>query len=112
MSAEPTPRRAGQGAGLAFAITAYGLWGFLPGFFLVLAPSSAWEIVAFRVLMSLVFCALLLTVTRGWRGFIGLSRQPRVLFTMGLAGVLIYVNWQVFVIATLTGHVVEGSLGY
>jgi chloramphenicol-sensitive protein RarD len=35
-----------------------------------------------------------------------------VLFTMGLAGVLIYVNWQVFVIATLTGHVVEGSLGY
>jgi chloramphenicol-sensitive protein RarD len=112
MSAEPTPRRAGQGAGLAFAITAYGLWGFLPGFFLVLAPASAWEIVAFRVLMSLVFCALLLTVTRGWRGFIGLSRQPRVLFTMALAGVLIYVNWQVFVIATLTGHVVEGSLGY
>ena len=109
---DPSPRAQGQGAGLAFAITAYGLWGFLPGFFLLLDPASPWEIVAFRVLMSLVFCAVLLTVTGGWRGFLALCAQPRVLFTMALAGVLIYVNWQVFVIATLTGHVVEGSLGY
>jgi len=111
MSAEPIARRAG-GTGLVFAIAAYGLWGFLPAYFLLLEPSSAWEVVAFRVLMSLAFCAVLLTVTRGWRGFLGLSRQPRVLFTMALAGALIYVNWQVFVIATLSGHVVEASLGY
>lgn len=111
MSLDPSPRRAG-GIGLLFAIAAYGLWGFLPGYFLVLEPASAWEIVAFRVLMSLVFCAVLLTVTGGWRGFLGLCAQPRVLFTMALAGVLIYGNWQVFVIATLTGHVVEASLGY
>lgn len=108
----PATRVGGQGAGLAYAIAAYGLWGFLPAYFLLLEPASPWEIVAFRILMSVGFCAILLTVTRGWRGFIALSRQPRVLFTMALAGVLIYVNWQVFVIATLTGHVVEGSLGY
>jgi chloramphenicol-sensitive protein RarD len=112
VSADPTPRRPGQGAGLVYGIAAYGLWGFLPGYFLLLEPASPWEIVAFRVLMSLGFCALLLTVTRGWRGFIGLARQPRVLFTMALAGALIYVNWQVFVLATLSGHVVESALGY
>lgn len=111
MSADPSPRRTG-GVGLVYAIAAYGLWGFLPGYFLLLEPASAWEIVAFRVLMSLAFCAVLLTVTRGWRGFVGLSRQPRVLLTMALAGALIYVNWQVFVLATVTGHVVESSLGY
>jgi chloramphenicol-sensitive protein RarD len=111
MSAEPTRRRGG-GTGLVFAIGAYVLWGFLPGFFLLLEPASAWEIVAFRVLMSLVFCAVLLTVTRGWRGLFGLSRQPRVLFTMALAGALIYVNWQVYIVATLSGHVIEASLGY
>lgn len=108
----PTPRVGGQGAGLVYAITAYGLWGFLPGFFLLLAPASPWEIVAFRILMSLGFCAVLLTVTRGWRGFLALSRQWRVLGMMALAGVLIYANWQVFVLSTLGGHVVEGSLGY
>jgi len=106
------PRGGGQGAGLAYGIAAYGLWGFLPGFFLLLEPASPWEIVAFRIVMSLGFCVVLLTVTRGWRGFLGLARQPRVLGMMALAGVLIYVNWQVFVLATLSGHVVEGSLGY
>ena len=106
------PRGGGQGAGLAYGIAAYGLWGFLPGFFLLLEPASPWEIVAFRIVMSLGFCVVLLTVTRGWRGFFGLARQPRVLGMMALAGVLIYVNWQVFVLATLSGHVVEGSLGY
>ena len=29
-----------------------------------------------------------------------------------IAGLLIYVNWQVFLIGILTGHVIEGSLGY
>jgi len=109
---ETSPRAHGQGAGLAFAISAYGLWGFLPSYFLLLDPASPWEIVSFRILMSLGFCVVLLTVTRTWRGFIGLARQWRVLGMMALAGVLIYVNWQVFVLATVTGHVVEGSLGY
>ena len=39
-------------------------------------------------------------------------RQPRFLAWTALAGLLIYVNWQTFVIGTLTGHVVETSLGY
>lgn len=112
-AAAPSPHRGdGQGTGLAYAIGAYALWGLLPGFFLLLEPAGAWEIVAFRVLMSLAFCALVLTITRGWRGFFGLARQPRVLLTMAAAGVLIYINWQVFVLATVTGHVIESSLGY
>ncbi|WP_166868855.1 EamA family transporter RarD [Salinibacterium sp. ZJ70] len=110
---DPAPRRLGaSGAGLLQAIGAYGLWGFLPLFFLALAPASSWEIVAFRILMSLGFCVILLMVTRGWAAFIALARQPRVLLAMGIAGVLIYVNWQIFIIATLSGHVVESSLGY
>ena len=56
--------------GLAFAIGAYGLWGFLPLFFRALAPAGAIEIVAARILFSLVFCVLLLTVTRGWKAFV------------------------------------------
>ncbi len=35
-----------------------------------------------------------------------------ILFTMALAGALIYVNWQTYVLATVTGHVVEAALGY
>ncbi|TFC91926.1 EamA family transporter RarD [Cryobacterium breve] len=84
----------------------------LPLFFLLLAPSGAFEIVAWRVLFSLVFCALLITVTRKWRAFFVLVRRPRIVFTMGLAGLLIFVNWQTYVYAALSGHVVEAALGY
>jgi chloramphenicol-sensitive protein RarD len=106
------PRSNTFGSGLAFAVSASLLWGVLPLYFVLLVPASSWEIVAFRILLALVFCALLLTVTRGWGRFLALARQPRVLGIMTVAGVLIYINWQVYVIAVTTGHVVEGALGY
>ncbi|MFF2053096.1 EamA family transporter RarD [Leifsonia sp. NPDC058194] len=101
-----------RSSGLIFALSAHVLWGVLTLYFIALAPTTAWEIVAWRVVFSLVFCAVLLTVTRAWRPFVGLLRTPRVLFTMALAGALIYVNWQTYVLATVTGHVVEAALGY
>ena len=48
-----------------YAFTAYFLWGFLPLYFLLLAPTGPFEIVAWRILLSLAFCAILLTVMRG-----------------------------------------------
>ena len=99
-------------SGIAYTVAAYLLWGVLPLYFLLLWPTGPWEVVAWRVLLSFVFCLLLLTVVRGWRGFVAIIRQPRLLGWTALAGVLIYVNWQVFVLATLDGHIVETSLGY
>lgn len=110
MSFVPTPRT--RTAGAAYAAGAYLLWGVLPLYFLLLVPASPWEIVAARVLFSFVFCVLLLTVTRGWRRIAVIIRSPRLLGWTALAGALIYVNWQVFLIGTLTGNVVETSLGY
>ncbi|MGM7697738.1 EamA family transporter RarD [Microbacterium sp. A84] len=104
--------RTQQPAGVAYAGGAYLLWGVLPLYFLLLVPSGPWEIVAARVLFSFVFCLLLLTITRGWRRIIAIIRQPRLLGWTALAGALIYVNWQVFLIGTLSGNVVETSLGY
>lgn len=100
------------GSGLVYGASANVLWGVFPLYFLLLAPAGAFEIVAWRVLFSLVFCALALTVTRSWRGVGALLRRRRVVLTMGLAGALIYVNWQTYVLGTLAGRVVETALGY
>ncbi|MEJ3404399.1 EamA family transporter RarD [Rathayibacter sp. YIM 133350] len=108
----PSPAIGSQNTGLVFAVSAYVLWGFLPIYFIALAPTGPFEIVAWRILFSLVFCAILLTVTRGWGAFTRLLRQPRVSLTMGLAGVLIFINWQTYVFATVSGQVVEAALGY
>ena len=112
MTPTSTAIRATQTAGVAYAGGAYLLWGVLPLYFLLLAPTGPWEVVAWRVLLSLLFCIILLTVTRGWQAFGAIVRQPRLLGWTALAGVLIYVNWQVFVFGTLSHNVVETSLGY
>jgi chloramphenicol-sensitive protein RarD len=101
-----------MGPGLAFGLAAYALWGVLPLFFLLLRPASAFEIVAWRIVLSLVFCCLLLTVTRSWPALVAILRDRRTTLILGGAGALILVNWLVYVYATLSGHVVEAALGY
>lgn len=98
--------------GGVYAFCAYLLWGFLPLYFLVLLPIGPFELVAWRILLSLAFCVILLTVLRGWGRLIAIIRQPRLLAWTALAAGLIYVNWQVFILAALTGHIIETSLGY
>src|SRR5579875_1899655 len=97
---------------MGFGFAAYLLWGAMPLYFLLMAPAGAFEIVGCRVVFSLVFCALLLTVTRAWRRFGAVLRDRRTTLTFALAGALIYVNWTVYVVATTSGRVVDAALGY
>ena len=101
-----------KSAGTLYTIGAYLLWGVFPLYFLLLDPTGPFEVVAWRLLLTLVFCILLLAVTRGWEKLRVIWRQPKLLVLTALAGALIYINWQVFVIAAMSGHVVETSLGY
>lgn len=110
-SAAPAPAGGAFRGGL-YALSAYLLWGVLPLYFLQLQPTGPWEIVAWRIVLAFVFCLVLLTVLRMWGPFVAILRQPRLLGLTALAGVLIYVNWQTYLIGTLTGHVIETSLGY
>jgi chloramphenicol-sensitive protein RarD len=98
--------------GIFFGIGAYGLWGLLPLYFLVLAPAGPVEIVANRVLWSLLFCALLLTVMRSWRPVLTALRTPRILGTLTIAALLIAVNWLVYTYGVTTGQAIQAALGY
>lgn len=101
-----------SGSGLGFAVGAYLLWGVLPLLFFALRESSAPEIIAWRIVLSLVFCLLIVTVTRSWPMLLAIVRDRRTMLTLALAAVFILVNWTVYVFASVSGHVVEASLGY
>ncbi|WP_407080031.1 EamA family transporter RarD [Arthrobacter jinronghuae] len=98
--------------GILFGIGAYGLWGLLPLYFMVLKPAGAVEIVANRVVWSLVFCAILLTVMRAWKPMLAAGRTPRTVGTLAGAALLIAVNWLTYSWAVLNEHAVEAALGY
>jgi len=101
-----------DGAGLAAGLGAYLLWGAMPLYFPLLRPAGPVEIIAHRVVWSLVFCLLILAVTRGWAPFRVALRSPRTRRILAAAAVLVAVNWLVYVYAVLTGHVVDAALGY
>lgn len=111
-SAEPPESGTAGRRGVVYAVAAYLIWGFLPIYFLLLAPAGPFEIVAWRVIFSVVFCGILLAATRAWRSFFAVLHRPRVVLTLGLAGAVIYINWQTYVLGVMTGHVVEAALGY
>lgn len=108
----PVPDSRVSSSGLALAVGAYGLWGLLPVYFLSLSPSGPAEIVAWRITLSLVFCLVLLVATRALRGLVAVLRDTRVMVLSLVAGILIAINWNVYVVASLSGLVVEASLGY
>jgi len=98
--------------GYLYAILAYALWGVFPVYFKALRPAGPFEILAHRVLWSVVFVAILLTVARRWRVLAALRHQRRKLAGLGLAAAFIAVNWGVYIYGVNTNHVVETSLGY
>ena len=96
--------------GTALGVAAYLLWGLFPLYWPLLEPAGSVEILAHRVVWSLVTVALLLVVTG--RSVRGLPRDRRRLVLLAAAAVLIGVNWGVYIWGVNNHHVVETSLGY
>src|SRR3954468_21150424 len=97
---------------MAAGLGAYALWGLFPLYFPLLEPAGGLEIVAHRVVWSLAFIALLLTVLRAWPRVRAVVADRRALLILAGAAVLISGNWLIFVYGVNSGQVVETSLGY
>ena len=100
------------GAGLGFALTAYGLWGFLPLYMKMLDHVSAAEVVAHRILWSVPIAALVLIVLRRTTALRDALRTPRMLMMASLTAALVSVNWGIYVWAIAAGNAMDAALGY
>lgn len=98
--------------GLLYGVGAYLLWGVFPLFFPLLAPAGAIEILANRIVWSLAAVAAVLAVNRSFGSLRAVLRDRRRVGLLGIAAVLIAVNWGTFIYAVNSDHVIECSLGY
>lgn len=98
--------------GLAFGVGAYAIWGAFPFYFTAVLVVGPYEVVPWRVFMTFVVCGLMLLVTRNWRDVWAVLKRPKLFALFALASVLLYINWQVFVVSVMAGNVIETSLGY
>ena len=97
-------------SGLAAGVAAYLIWGLFPLYFPLLDSAAPVEILAHRIVWSLVFLLVLLAAMRAY-GFVR-ELDRRRLGLLALAAVLITINWGMFIYAVNSDRVVETSLGY
>ncbi len=101
-----------QRRGFIYGFAAYLIWGLFPLYWKLLDQSGALELLAHRVLWSLVTIAILVAVLRKFTAVKALLAEPRRRWPLIAAAFLISANWGTYIWAVNNGHVVETSLGY
>lgn len=99
-------------AGSLYAVGCYSIWGVLPVYWKWLSALPATTILAHRIVWSVVFSALLLTVARRWRELRAVLSGRATLVPLLASSILIGGNWLVFIWAVNHARVLETSLGY
>lgn len=99
-------------SGVVLAVLAFLCWGLFPLYFHALQAVPPVQILAHRVLWSLLFLLVVLGVRRQWQWLPAVLGQPRVIASFVASALLLSVNWLMYIWAVNNGHVIEASLGY
>lgn len=111
----PTPAASEAAAtrqGVLCGLAAYLVWGFFPLYFKAIQHVPPLEVVSHRIVWSMLFLVLLVTVTRRWREIRAAIRTSKTILTLCGTTLLIAANWLVFIFAIERGEVLQSSLGY
>ena len=98
--------------GLAYGITAYGLWGVAPLFWKLLGGVSPVEILAHRVMWGVIAFAAIAWLAGAGPALRQAIRDRRTVAVMALSGTMLVINWGTFIWAVANGHLLDASLGY
>jgi len=98
-------------SGIVSAALAFFCWGLFPLYFHAIGEVPPLQILAHRMLWSLLFLMIVLAVRRQW-AWLSIVRQPRVFGSFVASALLLSINWLIYIWAVNNGHVIEASLGY
>lgn len=101
-----------EGTGILYALTAYGIWGFVPLYWRLLSDVGPFEITVHRILWCALFTGFV-TVARGRLGhMIAIARTRKVIAALAATSLLVSANWTLFIWCVSTHQLVQASLGY
>ena len=99
-------------AGVIYGVAAYSWWGLVPIYFKAVVSVPAMQILAHRIVWSVVLLAGLILVQNRWRAVVTALRDRRTAATLCGTAILIAANWLVFIWAVANDCVLQASLGY
>ena len=97
----------------AFSVAfAYVCWGVLTVFWNLLGEVNSIYILAQRIVWSMVFMGIYMTAAGKWTELQKVLKDRKKLSVCFICGILITINWGVYIFAVNSGHVLDASLGY
>jgi len=104
--------RSSYTTGLILGVLAYLMWGVFPLYFHLLDGVPPVEVVAHRIVWSLVFILIIIVAMKRWHLFISVFKNRRALILLAIASIFITINWCTYVYAVSSDQVVQASFGY
>ena len=98
--------------GIWNGIAAYAMWGVFPIYWKLLHEVPALQVIGHRITWSCILLILYILLTNQWNAFRSVVLNPKILGIYAIAGILLTVNWLVYVWGVNAGFIVETSLGY
>ncbi len=98
--------------GIWNGLAAYVLWGFFPIYWKLLHEVPALEVIGHRISWSFLLLTVVILLTGQWKEFRSAAWTPKVIGIYALAGVILTINWLIYVWGVNSGFIVETSLGY
>jgi chloramphenicol-sensitive protein RarD len=106
------PQEITHRTGVLYAISAFSFWGMVPIYFKQVADVSPLEVLAHRILWSMVLLLIFLIASRRF-GLVGsIFRDPKQRKMLLLSSLLVSANWLIFIYAVGHSMILETSLGY
>ena len=93
-------------------LAAYVMWGFFPIYWKLLHEVSALQVIGHRIGWSFLLLVAVILLTKQWNEFRSAALAPKVIGIYAIAGILLTVNWLIYVWGVNSGFIVETSLGY
>jgi len=107
-----TSKRSEYSLGLLFGFSSYIMWGLFPLYWPLLEPANPLEIVSHRAVWTLVFCLIVLALSKQVLTTLTVMKNPKTMAALLLSTILVSINWITYIWAVNHGHVVEAALGY
>jgi len=98
--------------GIFYAAFAYAFWGVMPVYWRWLGSVPPFELTVNRIFWCAMFVIVAAFARRRVSHIVYAFRQPRLLATLALTGMLISINWTIYIYCVATQQLVEASLGY
>lgn len=98
--------------GILNGIAAYALWGFFPIYWKLLQQVPAMQVIGHRIGWSFILLSAFILFTKQSKEFRSAALTHRNIGIYAVAGVLLTINWLVYVWGVNAGFIVETSLGY